>query len=93
MTYVPMMRMAKRLLRGAGMTSEEAGFHSFRRGTATSLNHAGESDSVMRSIGIWGSNAMFGYVDITVGGAMERAMLRMAETDVTTRATGRHGIG
>ena len=93
MTYGPMIYIVKRLLQGAGMTSEEAGCHSFRRGTATSLNHSGESDSIMRSIGIWGSNAMFGYVDITVGGAMERAMLRMAEVDVTTRATGRHGIG
>ena len=92
MTYGAMLRVVKKLLMGAGMSEEDAGCHSFRRGTATSLQHAGESDATMRSIGIWASNAMFGYMDVTKGGAMERAMLRMAETDVTLREGARRGI-
>ena len=92
MTYGAMYRVVKKLLVGAGMSKEDAGCHSFRRGTATSLQHAGESDATMRSIGIWASNAMFGYMDVTKGGAMERAMLRMAETDVTLRDGARRGI-
>jgi hypothetical protein len=31
-------------------------------------------------------------MDVTKGGAMERAMLRMAETDVTLREGARRGI-
>ena len=92
MTYGAVIRVVKKLLVGAGMSEEDAGCHSFRRGTATALQLGGESGATMRSIGIWASNAMFGYMDVTKGGAMERAMLRMAETDVTLRDGARRGI-
>ena len=39
MTYCAMRVFVKALLSRAGMTEEEAGFHSFNRGTATSLAH------------------------------------------------------
>ena len=91
MTYGSMMLVVKRLLVGAGMTAEEAGGHSFRRGCATSLQHVGASDATSRAVGIWGSNSMHGYMDVTCGGAMERAMLAMAEVDARVRpaASGR----
>ena len=72
-------------------TAEEAGGHSFRRGCAASLQHVGASDATSRAVGIWGSNSMHGYMDVTCGGAMERAMLAMAEVDARVRpaASGR----
>ena len=63
------------------MTEEEAGCHSFRRGTATSLAHTNAPSCVIKGIGIWGSDAYLGCIDATEAGAMERAMLAMAEAD------------
>ena len=91
MTYGAVRLVVTKLLINAGMTKEEAGTHSFRRGCATSLRHVGASDSTSRAVGIWASNAMHGYMDVTVGGDMERSMLAMAEADVRVRpaASGR----
>ena len=91
MTYGSMMLVMRRLMVGAGMTPEEAGAHSFRRGCATSLLHIGASDATSRAVGIWASNAMYGYMDVACGGAMEQAMLAMAEADTRVRpaASGR----
>lgn len=66
-----------------GMTKEEAGCHSFRRGTATGLAHINAPGYVIKGIGIWGSDAYLGYIDATESGSMERAMLEMAEADPT----------
>ena len=83
-----------KLLVNAGMTREDAGAHSFRRGCATSLRHVGAPDSTSRAVGIWtSSNAMHGHMDVAVGGDMERSMLAMAEADVRVRpAASGHGI-
>jgi len=91
MTYGAVRLVVTKLLVNAGMTKEEAGTHSFRRGCATSLRHVGASDSTSRAVGIWASNAMHGYMDVTVGGDMEKSMLAMAEADVRVRpaASGR----
>ena len=91
MTYGAIRIVVKKLLMRAGMSKEEAGTHSFRRGCATTLRHVGASDSTSRAVGVWASNAMHGYMDVTVGGDMERAMLAMAEADVRVRpaASGR----
>ena len=78
MTYGAVRLVVTKLLVNAGMTKEDAGTHSFRRGCATSLRHVGASDSTPRAVGIWASNAMHGYMDVTVGGDMERSMLAMA---------------
>ena len=64
-----------------GMAVEDAGCHSFRRGTATGLAHINAPSYVVKGIGIWGSDAYLGYVDATESGAMEQAMLAMAESD------------
>ena len=71
----------KLLLPMCGMAAEDAGFHSFRRGTATGLAHINAPLYVVKGIGIWGSDAYLGYVDATESGAMEQAMLAMAESD------------
>ena len=91
MTYGAIRVVVKKLLMRAGMSQEEAGTHSFRRGCATALLHVGASDSTSRAVGVWASNAMHGYMDVTVGGDMERAMLAMAEAEVRVRpaASGR----
>lgn len=91
MTYGAVRLVVTKLLVNAGMTKEDAGTHSFRRGCATSLRHVGASDSTSRAVGIWASNAMHGYMDVTVGGDMEKSMLAMAEADVRVRpaASGR----
>ena len=57
MTYGAMMAIAKVLLMRAGMSKEDAGCHSFRRGCATALAHINAPDYVVKGIGIWGSNA------------------------------------
>ena len=41
MTYGAVRLAVTKLLVNAGMTKEEAGAHSFRRGCATSLRHVG----------------------------------------------------
>ena len=81
MTYGAMMAITRVLLVRAGMTIEEAGCHSYRRGTATALAHINAPSYVIKGIGIWGSDAYLGYIDATESGAMERAMLEMAEAD------------
>ena len=73
----------KKLLPMCGMSKEEAGCHSFRRGTATDLAHINAPSYVIKGIGIWGSDAYLGYIDATESGSMERAMLEMAEADPT----------
>ena len=73
------------------MTEEEAGCHSFRRGTATSLAHINAPSYVIKGIGIWGSGAYLGYIDATEAGAMEQAMLAMAEADPSS-TLGARGI-
>ena len=71
---------------------------SYRAGAATgdatgasASWNSNASDSTSRAVGVWASNAMHGYMDVTVGGDMERAMLAMAEADVRVRpaASGR----
>ena len=91
MTYGSMRVVVKKMLMRAGMSRKEAGTHSFRRGCATALRHVGASDATSRAVGVRASNAMHGYMDVTVGGDMERAMLAMAEADVRVRpaASGR----
>ena len=79
MTYGAMMAITKILLVRAGMTPQEAGCHSYRRGTATALAHVNAPSYVIKGIGIWGSDAYLGYIDATESGAMEQAMLAMAE--------------
>ena len=79
MTYGAMMAITKVLLVRAGMTPQEAGCHSYRRGTATALAHVNAPSYVIKGIGIWGSDAYLGYIDATEAGAMEQAMLAMAE--------------
>ena len=83
MTYGAMYAIMKKLLPLSGMTKEEAGCHSFRRGTATGLAHINAPSHVIKGIGIWGSDAYLGYIDATESGAMETAMLAMAEADQT----------
>ena len=83
MTYGSMMAVVKVLLMRAGMSVEDAGCHSYRRGTATALAHINAPSYVIKGIGIWGSDAYLGYVDATESGAMEMAMLAMAEADPT----------
>ena len=83
MTYGAMYGILKKLLPMCGMTKEEAGCHSFRRGTATGLAHINAPSYVIKGIGIWGSDAYLGYIDATESGSMERAMLQMAEADPT----------
>ena len=68
----------KLLLPMCGMTAEDAGCHSFRRGTATGLAHINAPSYVVKGIGMWGSDAYLGYVGATESGAMEQAMLAMA---------------
>ena len=91
MTYGAMRVFVKALLSRAGMTEEEAGCHSFRRGTATSLAHINAPSYVIKGIGIWGSDAYLGYIDATEAGAMEQAMLAMAEADPSS-TLGARGI-
>ena len=79
MTYDAMMAITKVLLVRAGMTPQEAGCHSYRRGTATALAHVNAPSYVIKGIGIWGSDAYLGYIDATESGAMDQAMLAMAE--------------
>ena len=55
--------------------------HSFRRGTATGLAQINAPSYVVKGIGIWGSGAYLGYVDATEPGAMEQAMLAVAESE------------
>ena len=69
----------KLLLVRAGMADEDAGCHSFRRGTATGLAHVNAPSYVIKGIGIWSSGAYLGYIDATEAGSMERTMLAMAE--------------
>ena len=71
----------KLLLPMCGMTAEDAGCHSFRRGTATGLAHINAPSYVVKGFGIPGSGAYLGYADADESGAMERAMLVMAEAD------------
>lgn len=80
-TYGTMRTVLKKLLPKCGMTKEDAGCHSFRRGTATGLAHINAPTYVVKGIGIWGSDAYLGYIDATESGAMEQAMLAMAEAD------------
>ena len=80
-TYGAMRGLMKLLLPMCGMTAEDAGCHSFRRGTATGLAHINAPSYVVKGIGIWGSDAYLGYVDATESGAMEQAMLAMVESD------------
>ena len=82
-TYSVMYGIMKQLLPMCGMTKEEAGCHSFRRGTATGLAHINAPSYVIKGIGIWGSDAYLGYIDATESGAMEHAMLAMAEANPT----------
>ena len=65
-----MMAITKILLVRAGMTPQEAGCHSYRRGTATALAHVNAPSYVIKGIGIWGSDAYLGYIDATESGAM-----------------------
>ena len=85
MTYGAMYIIMKKLLPTCGMTKEEAGCHSYRRGTATGcptgLAHISAPSYVIKGIGIWGSDAYLGYIDATESGSMERAMLATAEAD------------
>ena len=81
MTYGAMRAIMKKLLPKCGMTEEDAGCHSFRRGTATGLAHINAPSYVVKGIGIWGSDAYLGYIDATESGAMAQAMLAMAEGD------------
>lgn len=83
MTYGAMYANMKKLLPLCGMTKEEAGCHSFRRGTATGLAHINAPSHVTKGIGTWGSDAYLSYIDATESGAMETAMLAMAEADPT----------
>ena len=71
----------KLLLPMCGMTAKDAGCHSFRRGTATGLAHINAPSYVVKGIGMWGSGAYLGHVGATESGAMEQAMLAMAEAD------------
>ena len=64
-----------------GMTAEDAGCHAFLRGTATGLAHINAPSYVVKEIGTWGSGAYLEYVGATESGAMEQAMLAMAEAD------------
>ena len=77
MTYGGMIAITKVLLVRAGMPSPKAGCHSYRRGTA--MAHVNAPSYVIKGIGIWGSDAYLGYIDATESGAMEQAMLAMAE--------------
>ena len=52
MTYGAMMAITKILLVRAGMPPQEAGCHSYRRGTATALAHVNAPSYVIKGIGI-----------------------------------------
>ena len=54
MTYGAMYAIMKKLLPLCGMAKEEAGCHSFRRGTATGLAHINAPSYVIKGIGILG---------------------------------------
>ena len=80
-TYGAMRGLMEVLLPMCGMAVEDAGCHSFRRGTATGLAHINAPSYIVKGIGIWGSDAYLGYVDATEPSAIEQAMLSMAEAD------------
>ena len=76
-----MRGLMKILLPMCGMTAEDAGCHSFRRGAATGLAHINAPSYVVKGIGIFGSGAYLEYIGATEPGAMEQAILAMAEAD------------
>ena len=79
MAYGAMMAITKVLLVRAGMPPQDAGCHSYRRGTATALAHVNAPSHAIKGIGIWGSDGYLGYIDATESGTMKQAMLEMAE--------------
>ena len=81
MTYGAMYLVCKSMLRKCGMPEKDSGCHSFRRGTATGLGHIGTPEYVLKMIGIWSTDTYLAYMDATSAGAMERAMLAMAEAN------------
>ena len=56
------MKQVSTLLSNAGYDSSNYSSHSFRKGGAVSLQHNGASDSIIRHIGRWKSDAFHLYL-------------------------------
>ena len=89
MTYGAMYITMKKLLPTCGMTKEEAGCHSYRRGTATGLAHINAPSYAIKGIGIWGSDAYLGcmisfdYFDLENSRQHKSAVTTAGDHDIT----------
>lgn len=72
------IELMQRQLRAAGVDSSSYTGHSLRKGCASTLAHAGFSDTLIQKVGRWKSDCFRRYVDLSVDsiGTMQAALVR-----------------